>query len=42
MDGKLSGDQITFTAGGTRYSGKVQGATIEGSGGSGAWRATKK
>jgi hypothetical protein len=42
MDGKLSGDQITFTAGGTSYSGKVQGATIEGSSGSGAWRATKK
>jgi hypothetical protein len=45
-DGKLSGDQITFTAAGTRYTGKVQGATIEGTSASGekqtVWRATKK
>jgi SAM-dependent methyltransferase len=43
MEGKLSGDQITFTAAGTRYTGKVQGATIEGtSDKQAAWRATKK
>ena len=29
-DGKLKGDTITFTAGGTEYTGKVNGTTIEG------------
>jgi hypothetical protein len=42
-DGKLNGDQITFTAAGTPYSGTVRGDRIEGTSGSGekqtAWRA---
>lgn len=29
-DGKMAGDQITFTAGGTSYTGKVNGNAIEG------------
>ncbi len=44
-NGKLRGEQITFTAGGAEYSGKVNGSTIQGtvkSGGSStAWNATK-
>ena len=36
-NGKLNGDQITFTAGGTEYSGRVVGNTIEG----GSWKATR-
>ncbi len=43
--GKLTGDQIAFTAAGTRYTGKVNGNTIEGksnAGGTAAdWKATK-
>ena len=34
-DGKLVGDQITFTAGGTQYAGRVNGSTIEGTSKSG-------
>ena len=30
ITGKLKGDEITFTAGGTEYTGKVNGTTIEG------------
>ena len=30
LAGKLKGDEITFTAGGTEYTGKVNGTTIEG------------
>ena len=43
-DGKLRGDQITFSAGGVQYTGKVNGNTIEGTtsgAATGAWRATK-
>jgi SAM-dependent methyltransferase len=41
-NGKLNGDQITFTAGGTEYSGRVVGNTIEGtSKGNGNWKATR-
>jgi len=41
-NGKLDGDQITFTAGGTEYSGRVAGNTIEGtSKGNGNWKATR-
>jgi len=42
-DGKLVGDQITFTAGGTQYTGKVNGNTIEGTSGDAKtpWRATR-
>ena len=45
-DGKLKGDQITFTAGGTHYSGTVRDKMIEGTSGAGdkqtAWRAQAK
>ena len=40
-DGRLKGDEITFTAGGTTYTGRVSGNTIEGKAGSAAFRATK-
>lgn len=41
-DGKLKGDEITFTAGGTAYSGKVNGSTIEGTTKSGdKWTAKR-
>ena len=40
-EGRLRGDQITFTAGGTKYSGRVDGNTIRGTSPSG-WTATKK
>jgi precorrin-6B methylase 2 len=42
-DGKLAGDQITFTAGGTQYTGRVDGNVIEGTSGEGKtpWRATR-
>jgi SAM-dependent methyltransferase len=38
-NGKLNGDQITFTAGETEYNGRVVGNTIEGIGGN--WKATR-
>ena len=45
LNGKLRGDQISFTAGGAQYSGRVNGNTIEGtvkSGGSTSpWKATR-
>jgi precorrin-6B methylase 2 len=45
-DGKLRGDEITFTAGNAKYTGKVNGNTMSGttSGGSGGgkWSATRK
>ena len=44
-DGKLRGEEITFTAGGAKYTGRVNGSTMSGtvSGGSnGKWSATKK
>jgi SAM-dependent methyltransferase len=41
-NGKLNGDQITFTASGTEYSGRVVGDAIEGSmKGNGSWKATR-
>jgi hypothetical protein len=44
-DGKLTGDQIAFTAGGVQYSGKVAGDAIEGtaksSSGETPWKATR-
>jgi len=46
MKGKLKGDEITFTAGGTRYAARVSGDAIEGSrktgGKQAAWRATRE
>jgi len=45
MNGKLRGDQITFTAGGAEYVGRVNGNTIEGTikaqGKTTEWRATR-
>ncbi len=45
VDGKLVGDQITFTAGATVYTGKVDGNAIEGTSRTGekkeAWKATR-
>ena len=45
MNGKLAGSQITFTAGNTRYTGTVNGETIEGKaitdGKDAAWKATR-
>jgi hypothetical protein len=43
--GRLRGDEITFTAGGTKYTGRVNGNSISGTmsgGSSGSWAATKK
>ena len=41
-NGKLNGDQITFTAGGAQYSGHVNGNTMEGSSNpGGSWKATR-
>src|SRR5262245_22724355 len=44
-NGKLNGDQISFTAGGSQYTGRVNGTTIDGTvkgGSGGSWKATKK
>jgi hypothetical protein len=42
-DGRLRGDEITFTAGGAKYTGKVNGSSMSGTNGAGAkWSATKK
>jgi len=41
-NGKLNGDQISFTAGGNQYTGRVSGDVIEGSSGSGdSWKASR-
>ena len=39
--GRLTGDSITFTAGGTTYTGKVTGGKIEGTAGTAKFEATK-
>ena len=44
-DGRLRGDELTFTAGGTRYTGKVNGREIRGQasgGGGSSWTATRR
>jgi hypothetical protein len=41
-EGRLRGDEISFTAGGTTYTGKVEGNTIRGTAGGQAFTATKK
>ena len=39
---KLNGDQISFSAGGVEYSGRVNGNAIEGvAKGGGSWKATR-
>jgi precorrin-6B methylase 2 len=41
-DGRLNGDQISFTAGGNQYSGYVNGDVMEGNVGSGgSWKASR-
>ena len=45
LSGKLRGDQISFTAGGAEFTGRVNGNTMEGTVKTGAktteWRATR-
>ena len=42
LTGKLAGDRISFTAGGTQYTGTVSGNTISGThDGGGSWKATR-
>ena len=43
-NGKLDGERISFSAGGTQYSGRVNGDTMEGAAGAAksAWRASLK
>jgi len=42
-EGKVNGNEVTFTAGAAKYTGKLSGNTIEGTVSSGgSWRATKK
>ena len=41
-EGKLRGDEISFRAGNTTYTGKVEGNTMRGNGGSTNWTATRK
>jgi precorrin-6B methylase 2 len=41
-DGHLRGDQIEFTAGGQKYTGRVEGMSMKGTAGSASWAATKK
>jgi hypothetical protein len=41
INGKLNGDQISFTAGGTQYSGRVNGNSMEGSAAGSKWNATR-
>jgi precorrin-6B methylase 2 len=44
-NGRLNGDEITFTAGSAEYTGRVNGNTIEGSlkgGKGGTWKATRQ
>jgi precorrin-6B methylase 2 len=41
-EGKLRGDEISFRVGNTTYTGKVDGNTMRGNGGSTTWTATRK
>jgi hypothetical protein len=41
INGKLNGDQISFTAGNLSYTGRVNGNSMEGSTAGAKWRATK-
>jgi hypothetical protein len=41
LNGKLNGDQITFTAGDTQYTGHVNGNSMEGTAGGKKWSATR-
>jgi SAM-dependent methyltransferase len=41
INGKLNGDQITFTGAGTQYTGHVNGNAMEGTAGGNKWNATR-
>src|SRR5687767_5714261 len=41
INGKLNGEQISFTAGGTQYTGRVNGNSMEGSAAGSPWTATR-
>ena len=41
FDGKLNGDQLSFTAGNIAYTGRVNGSSIEGTAGGAKWNATR-
>jgi hypothetical protein len=44
-DGKMNGDEISFTAGGAKYTGRVSGNSIQGTvsgSGNGSWSATRR
>jgi SAM-dependent methyltransferase len=41
VNGKLNGEQISFTAGGTTYTGTVSGNSMDGNAGSNKWSATR-
>ena len=41
INGKLSGSQITFTAGNTKYTGQVNGNSMDGTAGGAKWSATR-
>jgi hypothetical protein len=41
VEGRLRGADLTFTAGGVQYTGRVNGDAIEGTSKAGAWKATR-
>jgi len=41
VNGKLDGDQISFTAGAVQYAGRVNGNSMDGTTGNGKWTATR-
>ncbi len=41
INGKLNGEQISFIAGGTQYTGRVNGNSMEGSAEESKWSATR-
>jgi precorrin-6B methylase 2 len=41
INGKLNGEEITFTAGNTKYSGRVNGDSMAGTAGGNKWSATR-
>ncbi|HEY7221299.1 MAG TPA: class I SAM-dependent methyltransferase [Candidatus Binatia bacterium] len=41
INGKLNGNQISFTAGGTQYAGQVNGNSMDGTAGGSKWSATR-
>ena len=41
INGKLNGNQISFTAAGTQYTGQVNGNSIDGTAGGSKWHATR-